>query len=70
MNPGMRALIITAPPGYLELLMPLPKALTVSARAEGMYPFVRVFAHRLSEIRDFARRLPKHAAPNALVWNS
>jgi len=33
MNPGMRALIITAPPGYLELLMPLPKALTVSARA-------------------------------------
>ena len=45
MNPGMRALIITAPPGYLELLMPLPKALTVSARAEGMYPFVQVFAH-------------------------
>ena len=35
-----------------------------------MYPFVQVFATRLSEISRFARRLSKHAAPNALVWIS
>ena len=70
MKPGMRALIIAPPPGYLQLLTPLPDGLTVSSRAEGMYPFVQVFATRLAEIGTFAKRLPKHASPNALVWIS
>ncbi len=70
MNPGMRALIITPPSGYLKLLAPLRDSLTLSSRAAGMYPFVQVFATRLSEISKFAQRLSKHAAPNALVWIS
>jgi hypothetical protein len=70
MNPGMRALIIAPPPGYLKLLAPLPDGLTVSSRAGGMYPFVQVFATRLSEISRIAQKLSKHAAPNALVWIS
>ncbi|PYY22941.1 MAG: hypothetical protein DMG62_10665 [Acidobacteria bacterium] len=70
MNPGMRALIIDPPSGYLKLLTPLPDGLTVSSRVDGMYPFVQVFATRLAEISTFARKLPKHAAPNALVWIS
>jgi hypothetical protein len=70
MNPGMRALIISPPAGYLKLLAPLPDGLTVSSRSGGMYPFVQVFATRLSEINRLAQRLSKHAAPNALVWIS
>jgi hypothetical protein len=70
MNPGMRALIIAPPPGYLKLLTPLPDGLSVSSRADGMYPFVQLFATRLAEISTFAKKLPKHAAPNALVWIS
>ena len=70
MNPGMRALIIAPPPGYLKLLAPLPDGLTVSSRADGKYPFVQVFATRLSEISRIAQKLSKHAAPNALVWIS
>jgi hypothetical protein len=70
MNPGMRALIITPPPGYLKLLAPFHDGLTLSSRAAGTYPFVQVFATRLSEISKFAQRLSKHAAPNALVWIS
>ncbi len=70
MNPGMRALIIAPPPGYLKLLAPLPDGLTVSSRADGTYPFVQVFATRLSEISRVAQRLSKHAAPSALVWIS
>ena len=35
-----------------------------------MYPFVQVFATRLSEISRFAGKVSKHAAPNALVWVS
>jgi hypothetical protein len=70
MNRGMSALVIAPPPGYLKLLMAAPGELTVSSRAYGMYPFVQVFATRLSEIRRFAQKLSKHAAPNALVWIS
>ena len=70
MNPGMRALVIAPPPGYLKLLAPLPDGLNFSSRGAGTYPFVQVFATRLSEISRFARRLSKHAAPNALVWIS
>ena len=70
MNPGMRALVIAPPPDYLKLLAPLHHELNVSSRAAGMYPFVQVFATRLSEISRFARKLSKHAAPNALVWVS
>lgn len=66
-NPGMRALIIAPPPGYLKLLA--SDGVTVSWRA-GMYPFVQVFATSLSEVSKFAEKLPEHAAPNALVWLS
>ena len=70
MNRGMSALIIAPPPGYLELLTTAPDDLTVSSRAYGIYPFVQVFATRLSEIHRFCQTLSKHAAPNALVWIS
>jgi hypothetical protein len=67
---GMLALIIAAPPDYLKLLAPLPDGLTVSSSADGKYPFVQVFATRLSDIHRFAQKLSKHAAANALVWIS
>jgi hypothetical protein len=70
MNPGMRALIIAPPPEYLKLLAPLPDGLIVSSTAHGVYPFVQIFVTRLSEISKFARKLSKHATPNALVWIS
>jgi hypothetical protein len=70
LNAGMRALIISPPPGYLKLLAPMPGTLAISSTAAGMYPFVQIFARRLSEISKFAKKLPKHAARNALVWIS
>lgn len=70
MNPGMRALIIGPPPGYLKMLAPLPDRLTVSLKSSGVYPFVQVFATRLAEIAGIGKRLAKHAGPNALVWIS
>ena len=70
MNPGMRALVIAPPPGYLKLLAPRSDGFNVSSRAAGMYPFVQVFATRLSEVSKFAKRLSKRTAPNALVWIS
>ena len=70
LNPGMRALIIAPPPGYLKSLGRLSDGLVVSSKANEMYPFVQVFATRRSEISRFANVLSKYAAPNALVWIS
>jgi len=70
LNPGMRALILAPPPEYLKLLTPLPDGLTVFSKANGLYPFVQIFATRLSDISELAKKLPKRAAPNALVWIS
>src|SRR6266478_4723852 len=38
MNPGMRALVIGPPAGYLKLLRPLPDGLTVSSRSRRDVP--------------------------------
>jgi hypothetical protein len=70
LKPGMQALIVAPPPGYLKLLAPLPDVLGIFSVADGMYPFVQLFAKRLSDIKKFAPRLSKHAAPDALVWIS
>jgi hypothetical protein len=68
LNPDMRALIIAPPPGYLKLLRPLPQGLSVSSKTGAAYPFVQVFATRLSDVSKFAKEIRKYAAPNALVW--
>ena len=70
LNPGMSALIIAPPPGYLKLLRPLSEGLTLSSKTGAAYPFVQVFATRLTDISKFAKKLSKYAAPNALVWIS
>lgn len=70
MKPGMKALVLAPPPDYLNLLAPLPDGVVISSAANGTYPFLQVFATRLSEISKFAQKLSKCAAPNALVWIS
>jgi hypothetical protein len=68
MKPGMSALVVGAPPGYLKLLAPLPEGVSVSDVISGTPQFVQLFATRASEIKKSAPRLLKHASPGALVW--
>lgn len=68
MKPGMRALVVGAPRGYLKLLTPLPEALVLSETLNGTHQFVQLFATHASEIKRSAPRLLKHAASGALVW--
>ena len=70
MKSGMRGLILGAPDGYLASLKPLPEGFTIFTKISGAYDFVEIFALRLSQVSDFAARLPKLASPNALVWIS
>ena len=70
LNPGMRALILAAPPSYRKLLPRLADGPTVSSRTHGKYPLFQVFVTRVSEVRKFAQGPLRYAALNALVWIS
>ncbi len=67
-KPGMQALVLGAPSGYLRLLAPLPEGVVVSDRVDGTHQFLQLFATRKVEIQKSAPMLLRHAAPGALVW--
>ncbi len=67
-KPGMHALIVAAPSGYLKLLAPLPEGVVVSEAAGGTHQFVQLFATRKADIKKSAPALLKHCSPGALVW--
>ncbi len=65
-KPGVCALVVGAPPGYLKRLAPLPEGVLVSDLLSGTPQFVQFFATRASEIRKSAPRLLKLAATRDL----
>ena len=67
-KPGMRALVVAAPPAYMKLLAPLPEGVVVSSTGGGIYPFVQLFATSLADIGKSIPGLLKHTAPGALLW--
>ena len=68
LKPAMRALVLGAPSGYLDLLAPLPDGVVVSKTVSGTHDFVQFFATKKSEITTSAKKLLQSAAPGALVW--
>lgn len=68
LKPGMRALIVGAPPGYAKLLAPLPDGVMVTATPTGLYPFVQIFARQRADVAASVPPLLHRAAPGALVW--
>ena len=68
LKPGMQALVVAAPAGYLKSLAPLPDRVEVSETLAGKHDFVQFFATKRSEIEKTAKKLLKSSAPSALVW--
>jgi predicted SnoaL-like aldol condensation-catalyzing enzyme len=68
LKPGMRALVVHAPPAYSKSLAPLPEGVVISEAVVGTHEFVQFFATRRSDIEKSAKKLLKSAAPGALVW--
>jgi len=68
LKPGMRALVLGAPSGYMNSLAPLPDQVAVSQSVGRAHEFVQFFATKKSEITKSAKKLLQSAAPGALVW--
>jgi hypothetical protein len=70
LKPGMRALILGAPSGYIDSLAPKPDGVAVSESLGSAHDFVQFFATKKSEITKSAKKLLQSAAPGAFVWIS
>jgi predicted SnoaL-like aldol condensation-catalyzing enzyme len=68
LKPGMRALVIAAPSGYLKSLVPLPEGVIISEATDRAHEFVQFFATRKSDIEKSSTKLLRTAVPGALVW--
>jgi predicted SnoaL-like aldol condensation-catalyzing enzyme len=68
LKPGMRALLLGAPSGYMHALAPLPEGVVVSEAVNGTHDFVQFFATKKSEIERSKKKVLQSAAPGALVW--
>jgi hypothetical protein len=67
-KPGMKALVIAAPDGYVRRMTPLPEGVEIVTKLAGTYPFVQLFATRMAEIEKTVPGLLQRAAPGAVVW--
>jgi predicted SnoaL-like aldol condensation-catalyzing enzyme len=70
LKPGMRALVLGAPSGYLDSLAPLPDGVVVSKTVGGNHGFVQFFVSKEAEIEKSKKKLLESADPGALVWIS
>ncbi|MGB3905235.1 MAG: hypothetical protein WBB22_09950 [Anaerolineae bacterium] len=53
MQPGQRAQIMNAPPGYLDELGDLPEGVALADEPEGTFDFVQLFVKDLAELKSY-----------------
>lgn len=68
MKPGQRAVVLNAPAGYLDKLVPLPDGVEISAAPEGQFDFVQLFVNDLAQLQTFLPLAVQAVKPDALLW--
>ncbi len=68
LKPGMRALVMAAPDGYLQKLAPLPEGVELATKPSATYEFIQFFATRMAAVAKSAPSLLQRAAPGAVFW--
>ncbi len=68
LKPGVRALVLNAPPGYLEQL---PPDVTIEQQlGQGGYDFIQIFATRRDALLTLGPKLRQALKPGGLLWVS
>jgi len=70
MQPDQRALILNAPPGYVEELGQLPLGVEVAEHLDGVFDFVQVFAENMAELEQLASVAVDSVKYDGLLWVS
>ena len=68
MKPGQRAVVINAPAGYLDTLVPLPDGVEMAAASEGPFDFVQLFVKDLAQLQTLLPLAVQAVKPDALLW--
>jgi hypothetical protein len=68
MKPGQRAVVINAPAGYLDKLIPLPDGVEIAAAPEGLFDFVQLFVNDLAQLQALLPLAIQAVKPGALLW--
>jgi hypothetical protein len=69
-KPGFRVLVVRAPPGYEDLLAPLPGDVKFSGKAATDIDLAHVFALRRDELLQQLKMLRQKLGPDTPVWAS
>ncbi len=69
-KPGMKILILDAPPNYDETLGPLPDGVSVATRMSGTLDFIHFFTKSRREYEQKLLMLKAHLVQNGMIWIS
>jgi hypothetical protein len=71
LKPGSRALVLSAPPGYLDQFNQFPGDVKVEQQlGEGPFDFIQLFAIRRDELVSAGPEVRDALKPNGLLWVS
>jgi hypothetical protein len=68
LKPGLRAAVIDAPPGYPQMLLPLPEAASLFENLEGQFDWIQVFTRNQAELSAALPGILKALGPQGLLW--
>lgn len=68
MKAGQRAVVLNAPAGYLDKLVPLPDGVEIAATVEGPFDFVQVFVNDLAQLQELLPLAVQSVKYDALLW--
>jgi hypothetical protein len=69
-KPGFRVAIVNEPPGYRNLLKPLPAGIEIQGRLAGQVDFIHYFCTQLDDLRKDFPKLAKCVIKIGMVWVS
>ena len=70
LQPGVRALVLNAPPGYAEVLGALPDGTSLAHEAEGTYALVHLFAKDSAELQRLGPPALRALEDKGILWVS
>lgn len=68
LKPGLRAVVVNAPPGYLIKLGPLPDGTSLSEEIKGQFDWVQIFARDQAELKATLPSVLPALSPQSLLW--
>jgi hypothetical protein len=67
-KPGMRAIVMRAPAGYLELMPELEERANLITRLGGRFDFIQYFATSVEQLGAVIPNLASHLEPGGMLW--